>query len=239
MKKAYLAAAAALALSTVSAQAAETIGVSMGLLGNNLFQTLIRDGMDKYAKSNGVTLQVEDANGDVNRQLDQVRNFIASGVTAVIIDPADSSATVEMSKLAADAGIPLVYVNIEPGNIDKLPPRQAFVGSDEHDSGTMEAKEVCHLLNGKGTVSIMVGDLTTQAATQRTQDVYDVMNTDACKGIKVAEAQVANWSRIDGANLVMNWMSSGTNLDGIIAKTTRWHSAPPRRSRIPARAARS
>jgi inositol transport system substrate-binding protein len=218
MKKRYLCAAALFALSTVSASASETIGVSMGLLGNNLFQTLIRDGMDRYVKTqNGVGLQVEDAAGDVNRQLDQLRNFIASGVSAIVIDPADSSATVEMSRLAADAKIPLVYVNIEPSNIDKLPPKQAFVGSDEHDSGTTEAKEICRLLKGKGQVAIMVGDLTTQAATQRTKDVHEVIATDTCKGIKIAEEQVANWSRIDGANLVMNWMSSGLELDGIVA----------------------
>ena len=218
MKKLYTGAALALVLSMAPAHAAETIGVSMGLLGNNLFQTLIRDGMDKYAKSlNGVTLQVEDAGGDVNRQLDQVRNFIASKVSAIIVDPADSSAAVELSRLASQAQIPLIYMNSPPDNVDKLPPKQAFVGSDEHDSGTLEAKEVCHLLNGKGTVAIMVGDLTTQAATQRTKDVHEVMATEPCKGITIAEEQVANWSRIDAANLVMNWMSSGLKLDGIIA----------------------
>ena len=220
LKKSYVcaAAAAALALSTVSAKAAETIGVSMGLLGNNLFQTLIRDGMDKHAGTlDGVTLQVEDAGGDVNRQLDQIRNFIASGVSAIVIDPADSSAAPAMSKLVADAGIPLVYVNIQPDNVEKLPPRQAFVGSDERESGTLQAKEACRLLGGRGKVAIMIGDLTTQTAQQRTQDVHDVVATEPCKGIKVVEAQVANWSRVDGSNLVMNWMSSGLELDGILA----------------------
>lgn len=218
MRRFFTLATAGFVLTTASAHAADSIGVSMGLLSNNLFQTLIRDSMDGYVKSMpGVTLQVEDAAGDVNKQLDQVRNFISSGATALIVDPADSSATPEISRLAAEAKIPLVYVNIEPANIDKLPPKQVFVGSDEHDSGTMEAKEVCRLLNGKGTVAIMRGDLTTQTAQQRTQDVYDVMKTEPCKGIKVADAQVANWSRIDGANLVLNWMSAGAQLDGIIA----------------------
>jgi inositol transport system substrate-binding protein len=220
LKKSYVCAAAvaALALSTVSAKAAETVGVSMGLLGNNLFQTLIRDSMNKHARTlDGVTLQVEDAGGDINRQLDQIRNFIASGVSAIVIDPADSSATAAMSKLASNADIPLVYVNIQPDNIDKLPPKQAFVGSDERESGTMQAKEVCRLLGGQGNVAIMIGDLTTQTAQQRTQDVYDIMATEPCKGIKIAGAQVANWSRVDGSNLVMNWMSSGLELNGILA----------------------
>jgi inositol transport system substrate-binding protein len=218
MRRTCIGGALALTLLSTAAQAADTIGVSMGLLGNNLFQTLIRDGMDQYAKTlNGVTLQVEDAAGDVNRQLDQVRNFIASKVSAIVVDPADSSAATELSLLASEAHIPLVYVNIEPDNIARLPSGQAYVGSDEHDSGTMEAKEVCRLLNGKGNVAVMVGDLTTQAASQRTKDVHDVMATEPCKGIRIVEEQVGNWSRIDGDNLVMNWMSSGLKLDGIIA----------------------
>ena len=81
----------------------------------------------------------------------------------------------------------------------------------------MQAKEVCRLLGGQGNVAIMIGDLTTQTAQQRTQDVYDVMATEPCKGIKIAGAQVANWSRVDGSNLVMNWMSSGLELNGILA----------------------
>lgn len=218
MKKLCICAATVLALSMASARAAETVGVSMGLLGNNLFQTLIRDGMGKHVRTlNGVTLQVEDAGGDVNRQIDQIRNFIASGVSAIVIDPADSSAAPGMSKLAASARIPLVYVNIEPDNIDKLPPKQAFVGSDEHESGTIQAREICRLLGGKGKVAVMVGDLVTQAARQRTQDVHDVMATEPCKGITIAEEQVANWTRVDASNLALNWMSSGLDLNGIIA----------------------
>jgi len=54
---------------------------------------------------------------------------------AIIINPVDADATAAMSKLATDAGIPLVYVNREPINIDNLPDRQAFVGSEEEIAG--------------------------------------------------------------------------------------------------------
>ncbi|MGO8485103.1 hypothetical protein AB9F39_39155, partial [Rhizobium leguminosarum] len=36
-------------------------------------------------------------------------NFIASKVDAIIVNPVDTDATTAISKLAADAGIPLVY----------------------------------------------------------------------------------------------------------------------------------
>ncbi|TGV32267.1 rhizopine-binding protein, partial [bacterium M00.F.Ca.ET.168.01.1.1] len=95
-------------------------------------------GMQDRAKEKGVDIQVEDAQNDVAKQLDQVKNFIASGVDAIIVNPVDTSATQAMSDAAAAAKIPLVYVNREPVNVDKLPDNQAFVASNEAESGTLE-----------------------------------------------------------------------------------------------------
>ena len=56
------------------------------------------------------------------------------------------------------AGMPLVFVNREPINVDTLPDNQAFVASDERESGTLETKEVCRLFKeaGKTEASVYV-----------------------------------------------------------------------------------
>ena len=127
MKKMIMGAALAVMMST--AAHAETVGVSMALFDDN-FLTVLRNGMQDYAKTlDGVTLQVEDAQNDVAKQQSQIQNFIAAGVDAIVVNPVDTDATAAMSKTAADAGIPLVYVNREPINIDSLPEKQAFVAS--------------------------------------------------------------------------------------------------------------
>lgn len=198
------------------AHAADRIGVSMGTLTNN-FQTLIVNGMQDYAKSVGVELQIEDATADVNKQLDQVKNFAAGGVSAIIVDPVDPDGTPALSKVAEDAGIPLIYVNVQPTDLSTLGKQQAFVGSNEAESGTLQTKEVCRILGGKGNVVIMIGDLTSQAARQRTQDVHDVIATPECSGLKVAQEQVGNWSRVNGADLVSNWLTSGLEFDAVLA----------------------
>jgi len=119
MKKFILGTAMALVMST--AAHAETVGVSMAKFDDN-FLTVLRNGMTDYAKTlSGVTLQVEDAQNDVSKQQSQIQNFIASKVDAIIVNPVDTDATTAMSKLAADAGIPLVYVNRQPVNVDTLP----------------------------------------------------------------------------------------------------------------------
>ena len=215
MKKFILGSALAVLMTT--AAHAETIGVTMAQFDDN-FLTVLRNGMSDYAKTlDGVELQIEDAQNDVAKQQSQIQNFIASGVSAIIVNPVDTDATAAMSKAASDAGIALVYVNREPVNVNELPEKQAFVASNEQESGTLETKEVCRMLNGKGKVVVMMGELSNQAARMRTQDVKDVIATDECKGLEIVEEQTANWSRTQGSDLMTNWLSAGLEFDAVIS----------------------
>jgi inositol transport system substrate-binding protein len=215
MKRVLLGLAAVTLLS--NAAFAAKIGVSMDKFDDN-FLTVLRNGMTDYAKTlPGVTLQVEDAKNDVSKQLSEVQNFIANGVDAIIVNPVDTSATAAITKAAADAGIPLVYVNRLPDDIESFGPKAAFVGSDEKESGTLETKELCKLLGGKGAVLVIEGELSNQAAVQRTQDVHDVLKTPGCSGIKIIAEQTANWDRTQAQNLMTNWLSKGMQFDAVIS----------------------
>jgi ABC-type sugar transport system substrate-binding protein len=213
----------ALAVSVLGACAtpAERIGVSMALFDDN-FLTVLRNGMLEHARTlDGVRLQVEDAQNDVAKQLSQIQNFIAQGVDAIIVNPVDTDATPAMSRLAAAAGIPIVYVNRQPADLEALPPKAAFVGSNEVESGTLETREVCRLLREAGkteaAIVIMMGELSNQAARQRTQDIHDVVVTPECAFMKVVEQQTGNWRRTEGQDLVANWISAGTRFDAVVS----------------------
>lgn len=212
----------AIVLTMAAPSYAQNVGVSMALFDDN-FLTVLRTGMESYAGTqDGVQLQIEDAQNDVGRQLNQIQNFVASGVDAIIVNPVDTDATETMSQLAADAGIPLVYVNRMPVNIDTLPDNQAFVASNEVESGTLETQEICRLLveQGKGEGAkavVMMGELSNQAARQRTQDILDVIATPECAFIEIVEQQTANWSRTQGQDLMTNWLSAGVEFDAVIA----------------------
>jgi len=219
MKKTLIVAGLASLLGT--AAMAETVGVSMALFDDN-FLTVLRNGIQKYADEQGHTVQIQDAQNDVAKQLDQINNFIASGVDAIIVNPVDTSATQAMSDAAAAAGVPLVYVNRQPINLDSLPDNQAFVASNEVDSGTLETIALCDNWAGEGksevSVYVMQGELSNQAAVQRTADIYDVIEAGKCKvKVNVIDQQTANWSRDQAQNLMTNWLSTGTAFDGVIA----------------------
>jgi ABC-type sugar transport system substrate-binding protein len=217
MKKFLLAAAAAALMSGTAF--AGNIGVSMA--NSDTFLTVLRKGIESAAAAANQPVQIEIADDDVSKQLSQIQNFIAGKVDAIIVNAVDTSATAPMTKLANDAGIPIVYVNRQPADVDALG-KGAFVASNEVDSGTLETKEVCRLLKEAGkteaNILIMVGDLANQAAVQRTKDIHDVAAGPDC-GVKlnVLDEQTAVWDPVKAQDLMTNWIAAGHKPDAVIA----------------------
>ena len=200
--------------------AAQEIGATFSKFDDN-WLTVLRNGMVEYAGTiDGLSYQQVDATDDIAKQIDQVKNFVASGVDAIIVNIVDTSAGAAVS--AAAGNVPLVYVNREPDNVNDLPATQAFVASNEIESGTLSAFEVCKNLRaeGKGNKArgyLMNGQLTNQAAVQRSKDVYDVIGMDMCNFMEIIAEAPANWSRDEAQDLMTNWMSSGEPFDFVLA----------------------
>ena len=213
MKKILL----ALAASAVMASTAYAGNIGVTMANTDTFLTVLQKGIEKAGADAGQTIQVEIAENDVSKQLSQVQNFIAAKVDAIIVNAVDTSATAPMTKLANDAGIPIVYVNREPIDVDALGPKGAFVASNEVESGTLETKEVCRLLGGKGDILVMVGDLGNQAAVQRTKDIHDVIATPECAGLKILDEQTAVWDPVKAQDLMTNWIAAGHKPAAVIA----------------------
>lgn len=213
MKKFVFAALMATA-SAMPSFAADRVGAAM-MAFDNQFQTLIRLAIEKAADA-GTEVQFEDGQFDVQRQLDQVQNFLSGGVQALIVSPIDAATTAPITSAAVAAGIPLVYVNNKP--IEALPAEGvAFVGSDESEAGKLQMQEVCRLLGGKGEILIVMGGLSFEQTRLRTGAAEEVLKTPECSGITVLDKQAGDWSRISGNNLVTNWLAAGMKPNAIIA----------------------
>ncbi|TRA99614.1 sugar ABC transporter substrate-binding protein [Rhizobium rhizogenes] len=187
---------------------AEKIGVAMSLFDDN-YLTVLRHNIQRHAGDLGVEVQMEDAQGDIARQQSQIENFVAAGVDGIITMLVDADSGRAMSKIADQAGIPLVFVNMLPANMEKFPEKQAWVGSNEEQAGELQATEVCKLASGKGDAVILMGQLGTTGQRGRTAAAERVLKSDACKDIKVLDAQTANWMRTPAMDLMTNWITSG------------------------------
>jgi inositol transport system substrate-binding protein len=190
------------------------IGVSMAHFDDN-FLTILRTAMVEHAASiPAIDLRFADAQGDVGRQLSQIQNFLAQDAAAIIVNAADTSATPGMTKIAREAGVPLVYVNRRPAEVT-LPAGVVFVGSDDIQAGTLEMEELARLMHHRGNVAIMVGELASNGAQLRTKAVEDVISK--YPGMKVVEKQVGNFQRERGLDLMNNWLTAGTPIDAVAA----------------------
>lgn len=202
-----------IAASTANAQ---TIGVSMSDLDK--FRTALLDGIVSHGKTiSGLKLVTQTAKGDNELQKKQIQQFIADKVDAIIVAVSDGDLGPQMTKLADDAHIPLVYINNVPSNLSDLPETQTVVASDEKESGTLQTKEVCSLLKGKGRLVVLMGESFHAAARARTQDIDNVLATSACKDLQIVERQAAYWSRDYADQQMQEWLTAGVKFDAVIA----------------------
>ncbi|SOS33212.1 putative rhizopine-binding protein [Pseudomonas syringae group genomosp. 3] len=202
------------ALFTPLALADVRIGVSIAQV-DDVFLAQMRDYMAAHAKQMpGVTLQFEDAQGDVVRQLSQVQNLTAQGVDAIIVNPVDTAATQSITQNALQANIPLVYVNRRPDSV-QLPKGVGYVGSDEIKAGQLQMRYLAEQMGGKGNLAIMLGLLSNNATHNRTQGVKEVLKE--FPNIHIVEEQSAEWQRSKAMDLMNNWIVSGKKIDAVAA----------------------
>jgi ABC-type sugar transport system substrate-binding protein len=182
------------------------------------FRTALLNGVVSHGQTiSGLKLVTESAKGDNELQKQQVQKLIADKVDAIILAVSDGDLGPQMTKMAADAGIPLVYINNVPSNLLDLPDNQVVVASNEKESGTLETKQVCALLKGKGRVVVLMGEPFHAAARARTQDISDVIATPDCKGLQIVERQAAYWSSDYADQQMQEWLSAGVKFDAVIA----------------------
>jgi inositol transport system substrate-binding protein len=186
------------------------IGATFPVL--DAFLQKVADGMTAEAEAQGASIDIVAADNKVDTQLSQVENFIAQGVDAILVVAVDTSAAGPMTAAAQEAGIPLVYVNRKPAD---LPSGVPYVGSQSLVSGTLEMEQLATLAGQKGNVVIMQGELTNEAALDRTKGCEDVVAK--YPDMKVVETDTANWDRAQGQALMENWLQAGVDFNIVCA----------------------
>lgn len=210
---------ASLALSMLLASGAAfadiKIGVSMSQF-DDTWLTYLRESMDQKAKSlpDGVKLQFEDARSDVVKQLSQVENFISQKVDAIVVNPVDTAATKKITEAAVKAGIPLVYVNRRPDDLN-LPKGVVTVASNDLEAGKMQMQYLADKMGGKGDIVILLGDLANNSTTNRTKGVKEVLAK--YPDIKIEQEQTGIWLRDKGMTLVNDWLTQGRKFDAVVS----------------------
>jgi len=169
-RNSLLAAVAGLALSTAAdAKSIDSIGVTMGSLGNPYFVALVK-GITAQARQSDKSVRVTSvsADYDLNKQFTQVDNFIASGANAIVINAVDPNAILPAIKRAENAGIVVVAADVAANGAD------ATVMTDNVAAGRLSCEALVKDIGGKGNVIIENGPQVS-AVTDRVKGCKEVL----------------------------------------------------------------
>jgi len=178
------------------------------------WMSYMHEGFRKAAAEAGVKITMVDGKNDSAVQQGQVDTFITMGVDAIILVPCQIQAMGPILDQTEAAKIPVVAVNRLP-NEPELSRLATFVGSNEEFAGTVQGEAIAKLLNGKGNVAIIHGQLGHPAEQGRTRGNMKIF--DQYPDIKVVLEGTSDWQRAKALQLMENWIQKGTKIDAVVA----------------------
>ncbi len=179
------------------------------------FVQKISDAMTARAAEIGseVELLMQDAEGDINKQLEQAEAMKTMGVDAVILNAVDVEGSAPIVDMFIDAGIPVIECNTLTNNSEKA---TCYVGSDDVDAGKIQADFLKTVLKEDAKVCYMMGPIGVSPQIYRKQGIEE--NLFNGSKITVLQEQTANWKRAEALALAENWLTTYQDLDAIICQ---------------------
>lgn len=187
-----------------------TIGFSNpGGVGNGWREAMICSAKAEAVKSGQVTsVSVLHRDTDAAGQLEDIRNLIAKGVNAIIINPASPDALNPALEEAEKAGIVVVSVDAPV-----TAPNAYNLSNNQEEYAYLGAKWLFEQLGGKGAVVYMRGIAGHPADTDRDTGFKKALAE--FPGITVAKETATKWDPATGVAQINDIMSSGIAFDGI------------------------
>ena len=196
----------------------------------DMFLKRYRDALTFEAWKHGVKFFAADANKSQRKQNNQVSEFIATHVNALIISPVDRNDVGDLINRAKRAFIPLVFINREPPKefLDQYK-KSWYVGSDTSGAGTIAGGILADYFknhpeadknhDGKTQYVILKGEKShqdTQIVTERTLKAL----TDAGFELDELAGDYADWQKFKAVVKMQGfiYLARGVeNIEAIIA----------------------
>lgn len=207
---ASVAALAAITATPLAAKDLESVGISVGLLGNPFFVATIKGIEDAAKKINpNVKVTSVSADYDLNKQVGQIDSFIAAGTQIIMLNAVDASAIAPAVKRARDAGVIVAAFDVSAPGAD------ITVMTDNVAAGAKACQFIADSLGGKGDVVIVNGP-SSSSILDRVQGCKETFAK--YPDIKIlSDDQNAQGSRDGGLNVGQSLLTRFDKIDGVFA----------------------
>lgn len=185
------------------------VGLVISTLNNPFFVSL-KDGAQAKATELGYTLVVLDSQNDPAKELSNVEDLVTQGISALLINPADSDAVGNAIKVANKQKIPVITLDRGATSGEVV----THIASDNVAGGKMAGEYIIKLLGGKGNVVELEGLPGTSAARDRGKGFNEALKGTS---ITVVARQAADFDRTKGLNVMEDILQAQSDIDAVFA----------------------
>jgi ribose transport system substrate-binding protein len=185
------------------------IGVTLLTEQHGFYQAL-RGGLEESARAKGYQLFVTSGEFDATKQANQIDEFIAQKVDAIVVCPCDSRAVGASIAQANQAGIPVFTADI--ANASGMGHVVSHIASDNTEGGRRAGELMAKAIGGKGTVAII-----THPEVTSVQDRVAGFKETIAKypGIHLVAELSAEGKRDRAVKVMEDILQSHPDLDGV------------------------
>ena len=187
------------------------IGLSNGYFGSEWRNQMIAGAQEQFeayrAKGMAGKLVVQQAGADINQQIQDIRNMIRQGVSAIAVNANSATALNGVINEAKRANIPVVSFDQAVTN-----PYAVNVTVDHYAWGKQYADWIAKTLNGKGKVVVMDGIPGHPAAEARKKAALDTFRQHP--GIEVVWSGYGMWDHAKAQSAMATVIAAQPEIDG-------------------------
>jgi ABC-type sugar transport system substrate-binding protein len=149
-----------------------------------------------------------------NQQLFEVIQSPSSGVNAIIVEPAGSTALPQIARAAVDAGLGWVLLNREDASLAQLAPQSKIpvfsVTADQEETGRILGQQLRALVPTGGDVLCIQGPTSNPVSAQRLKG----MNETKPENVTLKLLRSPYWTEAAGFQTVTSWLRLSTSQQG-------------------------
>ena len=200
---------AALTVSPAFAVDKFTVGYT-NLADTDVFLQKVKQDVIQAAKADpNLDIRFADANLDVSKQLDQIDNFIAQKVKAIVVVPVDYDGIVPGIEKANQAGIPVISLVISSHG-----GKFTYVGSSSENAGKLQGEYMHDHLPKDAQIVYLQGTLGLYHSGERLKGFKEALNRP---DVKILATQSADYDRAKGMQTTEDWIQTFPHFDAVVA----------------------
>ncbi len=185
-----------------------SIGLSISTLNNPFFVTLA-EGAEKAAKELGVTISVVDAGDDVTKQVSDIEDLVAKGISVLIVNPVDSDAVTGAVESAIAQGVRVISVDRAVNGVEI----DCQIASDNVLGAELATQYIVDTLGEGVKVAELEGTPGASAAIDRSAGFHNIADSK----LDVVASQTANFDRTEGMSVMENMLQANGDIQAVFA----------------------